>query len=291
MSPFVRKPTWLKTRLPAGKEFEELNAILNNFRVATVCTAARCPNLHECWPSGTATFMLLGEVCTRACRFCAVRKGNPQGVVDENEPERLAAAVSAIGLRYVVLTSVDRDDVDDFGAGLFAAAVRAVRQAVPDCRIEVLAPDFGAHESLLQQVIDAGPDVFGHNLETVERLTPQVRDPRASYRLSLKVLRMAKRLAPHLPVKSGFMVGLGETDAEVVQTLADLRSAGCDIVTVGQYLQPSRQCLPVERYVSPEVFASYEAEAREFGFAQAFCGPLVRSSYRAAEVIRMKRKA
>lgn len=281
----LRKPTWLKTRLPSGDGFESLNAVLSGFGIATVCSAARCPNLHECWSWGTATFMLLGEVCTRACRFCAVRKGNPRGVVDQTEPERVAAAVAAIGMRHVVLTSVDRDDLDDLGAGIFAATVRRLRQRAPDCRIEVLAPDFGGQERLIGQVIDTRPDVFGHNVETVERLAPQVRDRRASYELSLGVLATVKRLAPGISVKSGLMVGLGETDAEVMQAVRDLRDSGCDIVTVGQYLQPSRRCLPVQRFVSPNTFADYEAVARRLGFGQVLCGPLVRSSYRAAELL------
>ncbi len=233
--------------------------------------------------------MLLGNVCTRACRFCAVKKGNPQGAIDESEPKRVAAAAAAVGLRYAVLTSVDRDDLADSGAGIFAATVREVRQMVRDCRVEVLSPDFSGDENLVRQVVESMPDVFGHNIETVERITSHVRDRRASYRTSLEVLRIAKRLRPNVMVKSGLLVGLGETDAEVVQTLRDLRAVGCDIVTIGQYLQPGRWCLPVERYVAQEVFAAYEAEARRLGFVRAFCGPLVRSSYRAAELVTIAR--
>ncbi|MBM3314433.1 lipoyl synthase [candidate division WOR-3 bacterium] len=282
----MRKPAWLRTRLPSGPEFGRVNERLRRHGLNTVCSAARCPNLHECWSAGTATFMILGDTCTRHCRFCATRTGNPGGVVDETEPERVAAAVAELGLRYVVLTSVDRDDLDDLGAGVFAAAVRHVRRVRPGAGVEVLTPDFGGREELVRQVTGAGPDVFGHNAETVERLTPEVRDRRASYRRSLDVLATAKRLAPQVVTKSGMMVGLGETDDEVHATMRDLRQAGCDIVTVGQYLQPDRRSLAVQRYVEPAGFDRYRAQALGMGFRAAYCGPLVRSSYHAAEVVK-----
>ncbi|HDQ99756.1 MAG TPA: lipoyl synthase [candidate division WOR-3 bacterium] len=273
-----RKPDWLRARLPRGEEFERVNARLRDCGLNTVCSSARCPNLAECWNRGTATFLILGDVCTRHCRFCSVATGVPDGAVDETEPERVAAAVATLGLRYVVLTSVDRDDLEDLGAGLFAATVRAVR-ARTGARVELLTPDFGGREPLIARVLDTAPAVFGHNLETVERLSPAVRDPRADYRRSLAVLAAAKRLAPDLPVKSGLLVGLGESDAEVSAALADLRGAGCDIVTIGQYLRPARHCLPVARYVEPDRFRCWEEEALTLGFRTAFCGPLVRSSY------------
>jgi lipoic acid synthetase len=230
--------------------------------------------------------MILGYTCTRHCRFCSVATGNPHGAVDETEPERVARAVFDLGLDYVVLTSVDRDDLSDLGASVFAQTVRQVKLQTGRQRplVEVLTPDFGGREELIRLVVEAGPDVFGHNLETVERLTPSVRDRRASYRLSLDVLAAVKRVAPGMTTKSGLMLGLGEADDEVRQALGDLRSVGCDIVTVGQYLQPAHNCLPVERYVTPDEFAAWQDEALSRGFRNAFCGPLVRSSYHAEEV-------
>ena len=240
--------------------------------------------------------MILGDICTRNCRFCSVGTGNPRGTTDAAEPERLAQAVRELGLKYVVLTSVDRDDLEDFGAGLFARTIRTIRDTPSASRlkrqassikhplVEVLTPDFGGRDELIRQVVDAGPDVFGHNVETVKRISPGVRDRRASYRRSLEVLAGVKRQAPGLLTKSGIMVGLGETDDEVIQTLRDLRSVGCDIVTVGQYLQPDRRCVPVERYVEPDRFREWRRRALDIGFRAAFCGPLVRSSYHAEEV-------
>ena len=299
----MRKPDWLRTAVPAGAGFEATNERLRAYGINTVCSSARCPNLAECWGRSTATFMILGDTCTRHCRFCAVKTGNPQGALDQTEPGRVARAVTDLGLFYVVLTSVDRDDLSDLGAGIFAETVRQVKtqsargkvQEVgslnPDPRpsiplVEVLTPDFGGREELIRQVVEAGPDVFGHNLETVERLTPKVRDPRASYRRSLDVLSMVKRAAPKLTTKSGLMVGLGEADEEIRAAFNDLRSVGCDIVTVGQYLQPARRCLPVERYVTPDEFVALEQAALAMGFEGALCGPLVRSSFRADSLFR-----
>lgn len=294
----MKKPDWLKFRLPSGPAFEKVNSSLSRLRLNTVCSSARCPNLADCWSRGTATLMILGNTCTRHCRFCAVRTGNPHGEIDADEPQRVARAVAELGLKYVVLTSVDRDDLADLGADIFCRTVRAIKArptpsrqlATDDSRlvvpvVEVLTPDFGARQDLIGLVVAAGPDVFGHNLETVERLTPHVRDPRASYQKSLQVLRTAKELEPNLLTKSGLMLGLGETDAEVSQALRDLRDSGCDIVSIGQYLQPHRRCLPVSRYVTPERFDEFAAEARSLGFRYAFCGPLVRSSYRAEQVL------
>ncbi len=282
----MRKPEWLRSAVPSGAGFEATNERLRACGINTVCSSARCPNLAECWGRGTATFMILGDTCTRHCRFCSVATGNPGGVVDETEPERVAQAVAELNLTYVVLTSVDRDDLSDLGAGIFARTVSKLRSAVSSRRVqvEVLTPDFCGREGLIRQVVEAEPDVFGHNLETVERLSPGVRDPRADYHRSLDVLAAVRRIAPEMTTKSGLMVGLGETDDELRQALRDLRSVGCDIVTVGQYLQPARRCLPVERYAIPEEFAAFEEEARSLGFKSAFCGPLVRSSYHAEEL-------
>ena len=292
----MRKPDWLRTSVPTGARFEATNERLRAHGINTVCSSARCPNLAECWGRGTTTFMILGYTCTRHCRFCAVKTGNPQGKLDGTEPERVARAVRELGLFYVVLTSVDRDDLPDLGAGAFAETVRQVKRRSAEGKVqndrpmsplvEVLTPDFGGKEELIAAVVSAIPDVFGHNLETVERLSSYVRDGRASYRRSLQVLTTVKRIAPSVTTKSGLMVGLGETDDELRQALRDLRSVGCDIVTVGQYLQPARRCLPVERYVTPEEFAALEQEALAMGFKGALCGPLVRSSFRADSLFR-----
>jgi lipoyl synthase len=302
----MRKPDWLRAAVPSGACFEATNMRLRAYGINTVCSSARCPNLAECWGRGTTTFLILGSTCTRHCRFCSITTGDPRGAVDKTEPERVAQAVSELGLKYVVLTSVDRDDLPDLGAGIFEQTVRQLKtrsargkvQGVlpptpsprsPAPLVEVLTPDFGGREELIGQVVEAKPDVFGHNLETVERLSPRVRDPRAAYRRSLEVLATAKRLDAKMTTKSGLMVGLGETDAELRQALRDLCSVGCDIVTVGQYLQPARRCLSVERYVVPEEFAALEKEALAMGFRGALCGPLVRSSFRADSLFRPPR--
>ena len=294
----MRKPDWLRTAVPSGPCFEATNERLRSNGINTVCSSARCPNLSDCWGRGTATFLILGSTCTRHCRFCSVTTGDPHGAVDETEPERVARATVELGLKYVVLTSVDRDDLPDLGAGAFAEAVRQVRvqsarSKVQDGRpltpsrrslvplVEVLTPDFGGKEVLIGKLVAARPEVFGHNLETVERLSSRVRDARASYRRSLSVLAAAKRLDPRMTTKSGLMVGLGETDDELRKALRDLRSVECDMVTVGQYLQPAHRCLPVERYVTPDEFGALEKEALAMGFKGALCGPLVRSSFRA----------
>jgi lipoyl synthase len=281
----MRKPAWLKMRLASGPEFERVNRVVRSHRLHTVCTGARCPNMADCWGRSTATFLILGDTCTRNCRFCSVATDNPHGALDETEPQRVAAAVEELGLSYVVLTSVDRDDLPDFGAGLFADTIRYIKNKVPAVQgVEVLVPDFGGRDEHIRTVLDAGPDVFGHNLETVARLAPLVRDHRASYQRSLDVLQRARRLAPKMTTKSGLMVGLGESPDEVRQAFLDLRRDGCDIVTVGQYLQPDKRCLEVSRFYTPEEFAALEAMARDAGFRQALCGPMVRSSFNAAEL-------
>ena len=275
------KPEWIRVRLAGGEEaerFQSIKATLRAHRLHTVCEEASCPNIHECFGKGTATFMILGDVCTRRCPFCDVAHGKPLPP-DPAEPEHLARTVAAMRLRYVVITSVDRDDLRDGGAAHFAACIRAVRTRSPATRIEVLVPDFrGRLEAALEAFAHDLPDVMNHNLETVPRLYRQAR-PGADYAHSLRLLAEFKARHPEVATKSGLMVGLGETDEEIVQVMRDLRAHGCDMLTIGQYLQPSSGHLPVERYVPPETFAAFEREALALGFRHAACGPLVRSSY------------
>jgi lipoic acid synthetase len=278
----TNKPDWLKVRLPHGEGYERVKAIVRKTKLATVCEEARCPNIAECWGGGTATVMLMGEVCTRACRFCHVKVGAP-APLDPEEPEHLARAVKELALRYIVVTSVNRDDRPDGGAGHFAAAITALRQQSPDTTVEVLIPDFQGVEQDLATVATARPHVVAHNIETVERLTPTVRDRRATYRQSLRVLGYLKGRPEKLYTKSSIMVGLGETEAELLQTFRELRDAGVDVLTLGQYLQPSQYHLRVARFVSPQEFDTYRQAASEMGFLYVAAGPLVRSSYRAAE--------
>lgn len=277
--PLIPKPPWLKRRLPGGPAYETLRARLRNSDLHTVCQEAHCPNIWQCFERGTATFMILGDRCTRDCRFCAVTHGTPLPV-DGDEPARVAAAAAAMDLTHVVVTSVTRDDLADGGAALFAATIRAVRQALPKTRIEVLIPDFQGNDQALADVIAAGPDVLNHNIETVPRLYPLVR-PQAGYRRSLDLLAAARRIQPGLCTKSGLMLGLGEDDQEVAVVLQDLVGAGCRIVTIGQYLQPGADHLPVARFVTPEAFDAWRQKALAMGFAAAACGPFVRSSYEA----------
>ncbi|MBI5242939.1 MAG: lipoyl synthase [Elusimicrobia bacterium] len=282
----TRLPPWLKTRLGAGPAYNTLKGLSRGKGLNTVCAEARCPNAGECWSGGTAAFMLLGSVCTRSCRFCAVTASVKPQPPDTDEPRKLAESVCALGLRYAVLTAVCRDDLDDQGAGHVAACIRAVRERSPLTRIEFLSQDFRGDESLLGIVLGAGPEVFGHNLETVERLTPRVRDPRSGYRQSLAVLRAAKRIKPGLRTKSSLLLGLGETQEEVLRSMEDLLEAGVDALTLGQYLRPTsaRRHLPVAEFLAPERFERYGRRARELGFAHVSSGPFVRSSYRAAEL-------
>lgn len=276
-----RLPPWLKRPRPdAGVLATRL--VIEASGVATVCREARCPNLAECWSRRTATFMILGDVCTRRCAFCAVTGGQP-GPPEPDEPRRLAEAAAKLGLRHVVITSVSRDDLSDEGAGHFAACVRAVRARLPESTVEVLPSDFHARPECISVLCRAGPDVYNHNIETVQRLTPQIR-PHAAYRRSLEVLRQVKQDAPHITTKSGLMIGMGETGGEIEQALADLRTAGCDIVTIGQYLQPSQAHWPVARYYTPVEFAGIASTARQMGFKAVAAGPFVRSSYHAGEV-------
>jgi lipoyl synthase len=279
-----RLPEWIRVAPPRGAAYPEVKSLLSELRLETVCREARCPNLPECWSAGTATLMLLGTDCTRRCSFCAVTTRSPHGVVDGGEPARVAEGVRRWGLRYVVLTQVCRDDLADGGASLLAETVTAIRREAPRTRVELLIGDLAGKESSLCTVLDARPDVLAHNLETVERLSAEVRDRRASYAQSLKVLGRAAQHAPPVVTKSSIMLGLGETHEELGRALVDLRAAGVRLVTFGQYLRPSPAHRAVERYVPPAEFAEWAARALELGFAGAESGPLVRSSYHAEEL-------
>ncbi|UCE20564.1 MAG: lipoyl synthase [Gemmatimonadota bacterium] len=274
----MRKPAWLKSPLHVGEHFKDVTTTLQQLRLHTVGQEAACPNLGECWGRGTATFMILGDVCTRVCRFCNVSTGHPSAP-DEEEPHRVAEAVKALSLKYCVITSVTRDDLSDGGAANFAFTVKAIRSACNNTSIEVLIPDFDGNVNSLQKIIDAGPDVISHNVETVARLTPEVRDRRTDYDRSLFVLEQIKESNPVLTTKSGFMVGLGEIEEEILGTMQDLRNVGCDIITIGQYLQPSKECVPVIEYVHPDTFDEYRKFGEAIGFQSVASGPLVRSSY------------
>jgi lipoyl synthase len=283
--PAGRLPPWLKARAPLGEGFRHTRALVKEHRLATVCEEAKCPNIGECWNAGTATVMLMGAVCTRACRFCSVDTGNPHGWLDAAEPDNVARTVELLGLRYVVLTSVDRDDLADGGAAHYAACVRAIKAKNPATAVEALTPDFRGDERAIATVVDSGIEVFAQNIETVERLTHPVRDARAGYQQTLAVLRYAKARRAGLLTKSSLMLGLGESDAEISATLADLRGADVDILTLGQYLRPTLNHLPVERFVTPAQFDRYRAEALAAGFLECVSGPLVRSSYRAEQAL------
>lgn len=276
------RPAWLKVRFFGGENYQDLKRIMRSLDLHTVCESARCPNQGECWEHRTATFMILGDICTRACGFCAVTSGRPAGPPDEDEPERVAMAVEQMRLKYAVVTSVNRDDQPDGGAKVFARTIAAVRARVPDCKIEVLIPDFRGHAAALRTVVAARPDVLNHNVETVPRLYRRVR-PGAIYARSLELLRRAKQLAPSMPAKTGMMLGLGETRDEVLEAMGDLVACGTDILTLGQYLQPTRDHLPVLRFVHPDEFAEYKQLGMEMGFRHVESGPLVRSSYHAFE--------
>lgn len=279
----TKKPEWIKMRAPAGERYMQIKDLLKGLNLATVCQEAQCPNIGECWGGGTATIMLMGEVCTRGCRFCNVKTGNPKGKLDLEEPQKVSYAISKMGLDYVVLTSVDRDDLPDEGSGHFAETVRLLKVSAPNLVVEVLTPDFKGNEEYIGKVVDAAPDVFAHNVETVERLQKRVRDPRAGYAQSLRVLEYVKERDDSRYTKTSIMLGLGETDQEVKQTLRDLRAVDCDVVTFGQYLQPKPRHLPVEAFITPEKFKSWQYEAEAMGFLYVASGPLVRSSYRAGE--------
>jgi lipoic acid synthetase len=276
------RPEWLRVKFFNGPNYQDLKRIMRTLGLNTVCESARCPNMGECWEHRTATFMILGNICTRACGFCAVPSGKPAGPPDEHEPDRVAEAVERMGLRYAVVTSVNRDDQPDGGAAIFARTIAEIRQRVPACKVEVLIPDFRGDWSALETVIAARPDVLNHNTETVPRLYHEVRKG-AVYGRSLELLRRAKSLAPEMPTKTGLMLGLGEEREEVLAAMQDLAAQGTDILTLGQYLQPTREHLPIVRYVHPDEFAEFKKLGEQMGFAHVESGPLVRSSYHAFE--------
>lgn len=281
----LRKPSWLRAPLASGLEFMAVKQIVREHRLSTVCEEAKCPNIGECWNAGTATIMLMGAVCTRACRFCAVDTGNPHGWLDAEEPENVARSVELMGLKYVVLTSVDRDDLADGGAAHYAAAIRAIKRRNPATAVEALTPDFQGVLQDVYTVVDSGLEVFAQNVETVRRLTHPVRDPRAGYDMTIGVLRAAKAHRPQVLTKTSVMLGLGETAAEIRETMADLRAAAVDILTLGQYLRPTPNHLQVERFVTPGEFNAYREWALSMGFLECVSGPLVRSSYRAEQAL------
>lgn len=279
IAPKVERPRWLRAPAPVGSNYRELKQLVTDLKLHTVCESAACPNIGECWNRRTATFMILGNVCTRRCGFCAVQKGAPLEV-DYDEPHRVAKACEALGLRYAVITSVNRDDRKDGGAQLFAMTIRAIREQIADCRVEVLVPDFQGNLSAMEIVMDSEPDVLNHNIETVPRLYRMVRLG-AKYERSLEMLAYAKQLRPNVPAKSGLMLGLGETKDEVIGVMRDLRAHNVDILTLGQYLRPSAKHLPIIRYVPVEEFLELKAIGQDLGFAHVEAGPLVRSSYHA----------
>jgi len=281
----VAKPEWLRMRLHSSPKFESVRSIVHEHRLATVCEEAKCPNISECWSAGTATIMLMGDVCTRACRFCSVNTGNPGGWLDAEEPANTAEAVRLMGLKYVVLTSVNRDDLPDGGAGPYAAVVQATKALNPETAVEALTPDFLGEKSSVNLLLDSGVDVFAQNVETVERLTHPVRDPRAGYQQTLDVLAHGKAYRPDVITKTSLMLGLGEREDELKACMDDLRSHSVDVLTLGQYLQPTRNHLPVERYVTPEEFERYREWGLERGFMEVVSGVFVRSSYRAERVL------
>ena len=280
----MKKPPWLKKRIPPLQDIQKVKSILGETDLHTVCEEARCPNLGECFSRGTSTFLVLGRVCTRDCGFCAVEYGAP-GLPDETEPEKVAQAVKKMGLQYVVITSVTRDDLPDGGASLFAKTIQAIRALDPEIKIEVLIPDFKGALTPLEIVLKEGPDVLNHNVETIARLYPKVR-PQADYRRSIDLLRRSKEDFPHIHTKSGFMLGFGETQEEVLGLLRDLRDVGCDFLTIGQYLQPRPDRLPIMRFIPPEEFEEYRKIGIEMGFKAVASGPFVRSSFHAFEMFK-----
>jgi len=278
-----RRPEWLKVRAPVGENYQDVRSLMRDLDLHTVCEEARCPNIGECWNYRTATFLLLGDTCTRGCRYCAIGKGKPKPL-DEAEPERIAAAVAHLQLKHAVLTAVNRDDVHDGGAHIFARSIRLIREQIPSCKVEVLIPDFDGNWDALAEVMAAGPDVLNHNIETVPRLFRRFR-PRAGYAQSLDLLRRARALQPDVVTKSGLMVGAGETNDEVLTVMDDLRASDVNVMTIGQYLAPTSSHWPIDRYVTPAEFATFKAEGLRRGFRHVESGPLVRSSYHAHEHI------
>jgi lipoic acid synthetase len=280
-----RKPSWLRAPMPTGSGFSAVREIVKEHRLATVCEEAKCPNIGECWNAGTATIMLMGAVCTRACRFCSVDTGNPQGWLDPEEPLNAARSVALMRLKYVVITTVNRDDLSDGGAAHIAACIHEIKNLCPQTAVEALTPDFQGDKSSVEVVVASGLEVFAQNVETVERLTHPVRDPRAGYRQTIDVLMHAKQFMPQVLTKTSIILGLGETDDEIKQTMDDLRNAQVDILTLGQYLRPTANHLPIARWVAPEEFAQYREWALARGFLECVSGPMVRSSYRAEQAL------
>ena len=282
--PIERKPAWLRARPTGSVKFQEIKDIVHKRNLHTVCEEAMCPNISECWSHGTATFMLLGSVCTRACKFCAVDTGNPKGKVDLNEPEKVASSIRIMGLKYAVLTSVNRDDLSDGGAAHYAMTVEATKKRTPEVIVEALVPDFLGIEASIERLLDSGVEVFAQNIETVRRLTSRVRDPRAGYEQTLRVLRHAKGYRKNIITKTSLMLGLGETHEEIIDTLQDIRDNQVDVLTLGQYLRPTINHLPIERRFSPKEFNTYKEIALDMGFLEVASGPMVRSSYRADKI-------
>ena len=285
VAPRGDKPKWLRFQAAGGETYTAVKKLVKEHRLSTVCEEAMCPNIGECWSAGTATIMLMGSVCTRACKFCSVDTGNPKGWLDLEEPKNTAESVAIMGLKYVVLTSVNRDDLDDGGAGHFAQAVQEIKQRTPETAVEVLTPDFQGVMKDVETIVDSGIEVFAQNVETVKRLTHPVRDPRASYQQTLDVLAHAKRHRPEMLTKTSVILGLGETEEEIREVLTDLKAHQVDIVTFGQYLRPTKNHLPVDRYVTPEQFATYREWGLDMGFLEVVSGPMVRSSYRAEQAL------
>jgi lipoic acid synthetase len=284
MQQFSReKPDWLKIRPPKTEKYGNVKKTISELGLNTVCAGSKCPNIFECWDRGSPTFMILGNVCTRACHFCAVGHARLGQDVDPEEPKKLAGAAMKLGLSYIIITSVDRDDLDDYGAGHYVACIGEIKKSIPGAKVEAIIPDFAGREDLLKMVIDAGPDVIAHNIETVERMTPSVRDRRAGYYRSIGVLRNIKRFEPTIVTKSSIMLGLGEEDDEVRETIKKLHESRVDVLTIGQYLCPGLSCLPIQRYVRPEEFQRLREYAMTLGFGDVVAGPFVRTSYHASE--------
>ena len=282
--PVERKPTWLRVNPKISFKYKELKKIVHQRNLKTVCEEAMCPNIHECWNHGTATFMLLGSVCTRACKFCAVDTGNPNGRLDKTEPKKVANSISLMGIKYAVLTSVNRDDLADGGAFHYAKTVRAIKKKTPEVTVEALVPDFLGQKQSIEILLDSGLEVFAQNVETVDRLTKEVRDPRASYLQTLGVLSYSKKYKPSILTKTSLMLGLGETYDEIYRAMQDIRDQGVDILTLGQYLRPTINHLPVAKWYSPEEFSFLKEKAISLGFLEVASGPMVRSSYRADRI-------
>ncbi len=282
---YLKKPEWLKVKIPSGREFRDVLDLLEQYNLSTVCQEARCPNMHECWNKKSATIMILGKVCTRSCRFCAVKTGDPHREIDPQEPDHVALVIGKLGLKYVVITSVDRDDLADKGSSHYAQTIACIREKNPDIKVEALIPDFSGEHTYIKKVVDARPYVLGHNVETVERLSSYIRDRRCHYKTSLEVLRTVKHCDTTIFTKSGFMVGLGEAREDIIKTLTDLRDAGVDVVTIGQYLQPTRKHHFVQKYYTPQEFDELADIGKNMGIEHVLSGPLVRSSYHAGEIL------